>query len=69
MQKLGCLINFDNNDDGDSIYKLSNWNLVLKGFISSIQVWSERKEFRNLVTEFNNRNKNAGLDSLLNTMC
>ena len=65
----GCLINFGDDDDGDPIYKLVTWNMVLKGGISGIQVWSERTEFRNLATAFNNRKKtNIGLVSLLNAM-
>ena len=65
----GCLINFGNDDDGDPIYKLITWNMVLKGGITGIQVWSERNEFRNLATAFNNRKKtNIGLISLLNVM-
>ena len=65
----GCLINFGEDDDGDTIYKLVTWNMVLKGGMSGIQVWSERTEFRNLATAFNNRKKtNIGLVSLLNAM-
>jgi len=65
----GCLINLGNDNDGDPIYKLITWNMVLKGGITGIQVWSERKDFRNLATAFNNRKKtNIGLISLLNVM-
>ena len=65
----GCLINFGNDDDGDLIHKLITWNMVLMGGITGIQVWSDRKEFRNLSTAFNNRKKtNIGLVSLLNVM-
>ena len=65
----GCLIHFGEDDDCDPIYKLITWNMVLKGRINGIQVWSERTEFRNLSTAFNNRKKtNIGLVSLLNAM-
>ena len=69
-KKSGCLSNFGDNDDGDRIYKLVSWSAVLKGGISSIQFCSERTEFRNLATAFNNRKKTIiGLVSLLNPMC
>ena len=65
-----CLVDFGAGNDGDEIYKLITWNMVLRaGGITGVQVWSKRKEFCNLATAFNNRNKtNIGLVSLLNIM-
>ena len=54
----GCLVNFGIDDDGDETYKLITWNMVLRGGITGVQVWSKRKEFRNLASAFNNRKKN-----------
>ena len=69
VKNSGCLINFGVDDDGDQMYKLVTWNMVLKGGVTGVQVWSQRKEFRNLATVFNNRKKtNQGLVSLINVM-
>ena len=54
----GCLINFGNYDHGDPICKLIACNMVLKGDVTGMQVWSERNQFRNLATAFDNRKKN-----------
>ena len=65
----GCLVDFGFDNDKDKILKLITWNMVLKGRIAGLQVWSQRKDFRNLGTAFNNRKKtNIGLVSLLNAM-
>jgi hypothetical protein len=65
----GCLINFGLDDEQDNIYKLITWSMVLHGKTDGIQVWTKRKDFRNLSTAFNNRKKtNDGLISFLNTM-
>ena len=39
----GCLIDFGVDDDGDQIYKLVTWNMVLKGGVTGVQVWSQQK--------------------------
>ena len=68
-QNSGCLIHFGEDDDCDAICKLVTWNMVLQGRLHGIQTWSERSDFRNLSTAFNNRKKtNIGLVSLLNAM-
>ena len=53
----GYLINFGDDDNGDPIFKLIAWNMVLKGGITCMQSCSERNEFSNLATAFNNRKK------------
>ena len=68
-KNYGCLINFGNDEDGDPTRKLIAWNMVLKGGITGMQVWSERNEFRNLAAAFNDRKKtNTFLISSLNVM-
>ena len=65
----GCLINFGLDEENDNILKLVTWNMVLKGGVVGLQIWSQRKDVRNLGTAFNNRKKtNIGLVSLLNAM-
>ena len=65
----GCLVDFGFDNNNDNILKLITWNMVLKGRVTGLQVWSQRKDIRNLGTAFNNRKKtNIGLVSLLNAM-
>ena len=65
----GCLVDFGVDAENFTILKLVTWNMVFKGGIVGLQVWSQRKDIRNLGTAFNNRKKpNIGLVSLLNAM-
>ena len=66
-KKSGYLIIFGIDEDYDPTHKLISWNVVLKGGISRTTVYSERKDLRNLVATFNNRNKSSTfLDSSFN---
>ena len=53
----GCLVDFGVDAENFTILKLVTWNMVFKGGIVGLQVWSQRKDIRNLGTAFNNRKK------------
>ena len=66
---FGCDILFDPGNDDPSIVLLVTWAEVLLGGRSGIQVWTKRNLYRNLFSEFKNRQKTeTGLFQLLNVL-
>ena len=53
----GCLVDFGFDLENEKLLKLITWNMVLKGLLAGLQVWSQRKDIRNLGKSFSNRKK------------